>query len=267
MTKLAISGRQVRQIILEQSKRANVGHIGSALSIADIVAALYDSVLSIKQPDDPNRDRFILSKGHAALAVYAALSLKGWLAEGQIETYCGNESFLGVHPEHQLKGIDFSTGSLGQGLSIAAGAALAARLKKSDRRIFTLMSDAECNEGSVWEAVMFAAHHHLSNLVAILDLNGQQALGYTEQVISLSPMADRWRAFGWDVHEVNGHDTESLTETIAGLDTRQGPPHILIAHTTFGKGVSYMESQIKWHYLPMDDQQYRQALMEIGREN
>ena len=114
---------------------------------------------------------------------------------------------------------------------------------------------------------MFAAHHHLSNLVAILDLNGQQALGYTEQVISLSPMADRWRAFGWDVHEVNGHDTESLTETIAGLDTRQGPPHILIAHTTFGKGVSYMESQIKWHYLPMDDQQYRQALMEIGREN
>lgn len=267
MTKLAISGRQVRQIILEQSKRANVGHIGSALSIADIVAALYDSVLNIKQPDDPDRDRFVLSKGHAALAVYAALSLKGWLAEDQIETYCGNESFLGVHPEHQLKGIDFSTGSLGQGLSIAAGAALAARLKKSDRRVFTLMSDAECNEGSVWEAVMFAAHHRLSNLVAILDLNGQQALGYTEQVLSLNPMADRWRAFGWDVHEVDGHDIETITATIAGLDTTQGPPHILIAHTTFGKGVSYMESQIKWHYLPMNDQQYQQALMEIGREN
>lgn len=267
MTKTGFSGNQIRQIILEQSKRANVGHIGSALSIADIVAALYDSVLNISQPDDPDRDRFILSKGHAALAVYAALSLKGWLAEDQIETYCGNESFLGVHPEHQLKGIDFSTGSLGQGLSIAAGAALAARLKKSDRRVFTLMSDAECNEGSVWEAVMFAAHHRLSNLIAILDLNGQQALGYTEQVISLSPMADRWRAFGWDVHEVDGHDTESLAATIAGLDTRQGPPHILIARTTFGKGVSYMESQIKWHYLPMNDQQYQQALMEIGREN
>lgn len=264
MTKVGISGRQVRQIILEQSMRAHVGHIGSALSIADIVAALYDSVLNITRPDDPDRDRFILSKGHAALAVYAALSLKGWLAEDQIETYCGNESFLGVHPEHQLKGIDFSTGSLGQGLSIASGAAHAAKLKKSSRRIFTLMSDAECNEGSVWEAVMFASHHRLSNLIAILDLNGQQALGYTEEVISLSPMAERWRAFGWDVHEVDGHDTATLAGTIAGLDTEKGPPHILIAHTTFGKGVSYMESQIKWHYLPMDEQQYRQALTEIG---
>lgn len=266
MTKPAISGRQVRQIILEQSKRANVGHIGSALSIADIVAALYDSVLNIKQPDDPNRDRFILSKGHAALAVYAALSLKGWLDADQLETYCGNESFLGVHPEYQLKGIDFSTGSLGQGLTIASGAALAAKLKKADRRIFTLMSDAECNEGSVWEAVMFAAHHRLSNLIAIIDLNGQQALGYTEEVISLNPMGERWRTFGWDVHEVDGHDTEALAATIVGLDTTKGPPHVLIARTTFGKGVSYMESQIKWHYLPMDDQQYRQALAEIGTE-
>jgi transketolase len=129
-----------------------------------------------------------------------------------------------------------------------------------------LMSDAECNEGSVWEAIMFAAHHELSNLIAIIDLNGQQALGYTEQVLSLNPMAERWRSFGWDVHEVSGHDRANLTETIAGLDTKKGPPHVLVATTTFGKGVSYMENQIKWHYLPMNDAQYQQALAEIGNQ-
>ncbi len=199
MPECQVSGSKIRKIVLEQSKRANVGRIGSALSIADIVAAIYDRVLMVNLPEDQDWDRFVLSKGHAALAIYAALALKGWLPEDQLETYCGDESFLGVHPEHQLKGIDFSTGSLGQGLSIAAGAALAARLQKSTRRVFTLMSDAECNEGSVWEAIMFAAHHKLSNLVAIIDLNGQQALGYTEQVLSLNPMSERWRAFGWDV--------------------------------------------------------------------
>ncbi len=255
--------RQIRRVTLDQSKRANVGHIGSALSVADIIAALYGGVLRGRDPKDPGRDRFVLGKGHAMLAVHAALFLKGWLSQEELNTYCGDGSRLGVHPEYGLPGVDFASGSLGQGLSLAAGAALAARLQRSPRRAFALLSDAECNEGSVWEAVMFAAHHQLANLVAIVDLNGQQALGYTDQVLSLRPMADRWRAFGWDVHEVDGHDVASLQQTLAALDTAAGPPHVLIARTTFGKGVSYMEGQIKWHYWPMSDAECRQALQEV----
>jgi len=257
-----ISPRQIRRIVLEQSKRANVGHIGSALSIADMIAALYDGVLRISDPADPERDRFVLSKGHAALALYAALFLRGELTAEALDTYCGDGSLLGVHPERALPGIDFSTGSLGQGLSIGAGAALAARLQRSPRRVFVLVSDAECNEGALWEAVMFAAHHRLANLIVLVDLNGQQALGYTDKVLSLAPLAARWRIFGWDVHEVDGHDVAQITETIAGLDIT-GPPHVLVARTVFGKGVSYMEGRIKWHYWPMSDEEYRLALAEL----
>ena len=258
-----VSSRNIRRIILDQSKRANVGHIGCALSIADIIAALYANILHIPDPHHPDRDRFVLSKGHAALAVYAALHLKGWLSEECLNTYCADGSLLGVHPEHALRSVDFSTGSLGHGLSYGAGAALAARLQRSSRRVFVLVSDAECNEGSLWEAVMFAAHHRLSNLICIVDLNGQQALGYTEQVLNLSPMAERWKAFGWDVHEVNGHNALEIVETIAGLNITSGLPHVLIAHTVFGKGVSFMENQIKWHYWPMSDEEYQQALNEV----
>ena len=261
---MQISSRDIRKIIIEQSYRAHVGHIGSALSIADIVASLYAGVLRRVDPDDRDRDRFILAKGHAVLAVYAALFLTNVLSEENLNTYCGDASCLGVHPEHKLRGVDLSTGSLGQGLSMAAGCALAARLQKSSRRTFVLMSDAECNEGAVWESAMFAAHHRLANLIAIVDLNGQQALGYTEEVLSLSPMAERWSAFGWDVHEVDGHDAAAIAETVEQLDTQSGPPHVLIARTTFGKGVSYMENQIKWHYWPMSQDEYQTALEEIG---
>ena len=146
---------------------------------------------------------------------------------------------------------------------MGAGAALAARLQRGSRRVFVLVSDAECNEGSLWEAVMFAAHHRLANLIAIVDMNGQQALGYTAEVLALTPMADRWQAFGWDAHEVNGHDVNEITRSITGLDTSSGPPHVLVAHTVFGKGVSYMESQIKWHYWPMSEEEYEQAMSEI----
>jgi transketolase len=257
------TARRIRRVILEQSKRANVGHIGSALSVADLIAALYDGLLRVSDPKDPERDRFVLSKGHATLAVYAALFLKGWLNQEELNTYCGDGSMLGVHPEYGLRGIDFASGSLGQGLSIAAGAALAARLQHSPRRAFALLSDAECNEGSVWEAIMFAAHHKLANLITLVDLNGQQALGYTDQVLSLRPLAGRWRAFGWDVHEVDGHNVAALQATVTGLDTTSGPPHVLIARTTFGKGVSFMEGQIKWHYWPMSDAEYRQAVQEV----
>lgn len=256
--------KQIRRIILEQSKRARVGHIGSALSVADIIGTLYMQVMNIPAPGAPDRDRFILSKGHAALALYAALFLREWISEADLNTYCADDSCLGVHPEHTLPGVDFSTGSLGQGLSIGAGSALAARMQGSERRTFVLVSDAECDEGALWEAVMFAAHHQLSNLIAIVDLNGQQALGYTEQVLSLSPMAARWRAFDWDVHEVDGHNPDEIARTIAGLGSHPDQPHVLIAHTTFGKGVSFMEGQIKWHYLPMSDAEYQQGLSEIG---
>jgi transketolase len=197
------------------------------------------------------------------LAVYAALFLKGWLSQDELNTYCGDGTMLGVHPEYGLRGVDFASGSLGQGLCMAAGAALAARLQHSPRRAFALLSDAECNEGSVWEAIMFAAHHKLANLIAIVDLNGQQALGYTDQVLSLRPLAERWRAFGWGVHEVDGHNVAAMQETVTGLNTTAGPPHVLIARTTFGKGVSYMEGKIKWHYWPMSDAEYRQAVQEI----
>ena len=256
--------REIRRIVLEQSRRADVGHIGSALSVADIIAALYGGILQVADPEDTDRDRFILSKGHAALALYAALRLRGWLTDEDLDTYCADGSLLGVHPERDLKGIDFSTGSLGHGLSIGAGSALGARLQGSSRRVFTLVSDAECNEGALWEAVMFSAHHGLANLIAIMDLNGQQALGYTDEVLSLSPMEKRWRAFGWDVRIVDGHDIEELKRTVSSLDTKTGPPHVLIARTVFGKGVSYMESKIKWHYWPMTEDEYRQALAEIG---
>lgn len=255
-------GTEIRRTVLRQSKRANVGHIGSALSIADIVAALFSGALLVGNVDDPERDRLILSKGHAALALYSALYLTGRISADQLDSYSGDGSQLGVHPEHQLAGIDFSTGSLGHGLSIGAGAALGGLMLGSQRRIFVVLSDAECNEGSVWEAVMFARHHQLANLIAIVDMNGQQALGYTKDVLDLQSMADRWRAFGWDVHDIDGHDSPVMVQAIQDLD-RTGPPHVLLARTVFGKGVSYMQGLIKWHYMPMSDDEFAQALAEI----
>jgi transketolase len=254
---------QIRRIILQQAKRANVGHIGSALSVADIICALYGSVLRIPDPGHPDRDRFILSNGHSALALYGALHLKGWLTWEDLEKFCTDDSLLGVHPECKVKGIDFCSGSLGHGICYGAGAALAARLQGSGRRVFILVSDGECNEGSVWEAVMFAAHHNLSNLVVIIDLNGQQALGYTDQVLNLNPMIERWKAFGWDTHEVDGHNVKELIRKIDSLNTTSGPPHVIIAKTVLGKGVSFMEHKIKWHYWPMSDEEYQQAIQEI----
>lgn len=255
--------KNIRKIILERSYQAHVGHIGSALSVADIIAMLYVNVLKIKSPEDAKRERFILSKGHAALALYSALYLKGWISEEDLHSFGTDSTLLGVHPEHRVPGIDFCSGSLGQGLTYGTGSALAARLQKSSRRTFVLLSDAECNEGAVWEAAMFAAHHKLSNLIAILDLNGQQAMGYTSEIMNLSPMSTYWKAFGWDVHEVDGHDIPAMEKIISNLNVSSGPPHILIAHTIFGKGVSFMEKQIKWHYLPLSDSEYQQACNEI----
>jgi len=248
----------IARTVLIQSHRAHVGHIGSCLSVADLLAVLYCGVMRVEDPADVDRDRFVLSKGHAALALYGALHLRGWLTDADLDSFCGDASLLGVHPEHALPGIDFSTGSLGQGLSFAVGAALAAHLERSDRRIFALLSDAECDEGATWEAAMFAAHHELENLIVLVDNNGQQALGFTREVLSLDPMAERWSAFGWDVHEAPGHDPKVLFRTIDGLSGDR--PHVIVADTTFGRRVPYMEGQIRWHYLPMSDDEFELAM-------
>jgi transketolase len=263
-TQPPLTGRLIREHILRESRRANVGHIGSALSIADILAALYGRILRIARTDDPERDRFVLSKGHAALALYAALTLRGWLTPAELATYCGEDSLLGVHPERELPGVDFCTGSLGQGLSMAVGSALAARKSGSARRVFALVSDAELNEGSIWEAVMFAAQHRLSNLTVFVDANGQQALGYTKDVIAIGNAVERFAAFGWYAREVDGHDVDAIEAAVAaaGEDPR---PRALVARTVFGRGVSYMESLIKWHYMPMSAEEYERALAEVAR--
>jgi transketolase len=254
----------IRRTVIEQSKRANVGHIGSSLSITDIVAALFSGPLAGIDPRDPDRDRFVLSKGHAALALYGALHATGRISQETLDTFCSDGSGLAGHPEHAFPDIDFSTGSLGHGLSVASGAALAARLQGSSRRVFALLSDAECNEGSVWEAAMFAAHNRLSNLVAIVDVNGQQALGYTRDVLTLEPLADRWRSFGWDVREVDGHDLGAMAQALNETAHDDSRPHMLLARTVFGKGVSFMEQRIEWHYLPLSEDEYTVAVEQLN---
>lgn len=257
------TGQTIRQLVLDLSYKAHVGHIGSNLCVADILAALYGGAMHLPGPADPDRDRFVLSKGHAALALYAALHLRGWLSADELATFCKDGTALGVHPEPVVEGIDFATGSLGHGLSLGVGASLAARMQGSERRAFVLMSDAECNEGSCWEAAMFAAHHQLGNLIAIIDDNGQQALGATKTVLDLQPLARRWDTFGWDTHEVDGHDQNAITSAIAELPRDSGP-QLIIAKTIFGKGVSYMEGQLKWHYWPMNETEYSQACKEVS---
>jgi transketolase len=249
----------IRRTVIEQSYRANVGHIGSALSIADLVAAVTAGPARLGGGAD--RDRIVLSKGHAALALYAALHLQGRLEDGAIDTYCADGTLLGVHPEHGLEGVDFCTGSLGQGLSLGAGAALGAKRQGSGRRVYVILSDAELNEGSTWEAAMFAAQHRLDNLTLLVDLNGQQALGYTHEVIDLGPVEDKLASFGWSVQAAPGHDQEALGAALEPAG--DGQPRAIVARTTFGYGVSFMESKIEWHYLPLDDEAYAQALAEL----
>jgi transketolase len=244
-----VFARELRRIVLEQSKRADVGHIGSALSIADLVAVLYCGVLRGVGTDDGDR--------------YGALHLGGLLSDDELDTFAGDGTLLGTHPERELHGVDFTSGSLGQGLSTACGAALAARLDASDRKVFCLLSDAECNEGSTWEAAMFAGHRSLDNLVAIVDANGQQALGYTRDVLDLEPLAERWRSFGWEPREVDGHDHEACRAALVD-PSRERRPRVVVARTEFGHGVSFMTSRIEWHYLPLDDEQYRLALAEVA---
>jgi transketolase len=253
--------RALRRWIVEQSLASTVGHVGSALSIVDIVAALWEGTMRGPGTEDEHRDRFILSKGHAALALYGALRWKGLLGEDAFRSFCQDGSLLGVHPHHGLAGVDVSTGSLGMGLSIGCGLAHGLRLKGQRSRVFVLVSDAECNEGQVWEAAMFAAHHALSGLVAIVDLNGLQALGHTREVLAFD-MAAAWSAFGWDTVEVDGHDLDALLDALHA-PPRDGAPRAIVARTVLGKGVSFMEDRLEWHYRNLTPELARRALAEL----
>jgi transketolase len=253
----------VRRWVIEQAIDSRVGHVGSALSVVEVLAVLWGRVLHTPGFDRADRDRFILAKGHAALAYYAALRWLGHLDDRAFGTYCKDGSPLGVHPEHGLPGVEFSTGSLGQGLSVACGLALALRRRGSSARVFVLLSDAECNEGQVWEAAMFAAHHRLDNLVAVVDVNGMQALGHTRDVLGMDPLARRWEAFGWLAVEADGHDEADLLAALTGGIAGRAGPAVVLARTVLGKGVSYMEGRLEWHYRNLPPDLARRALGEI----
>ncbi len=246
--------------------RSRAAHIGSALSICDIVAVLYGQVLQVNplQPDAKLRDRFILSKGHACVAIYSALAETGFFPKEDLLTYGQDHSFLMNHISHKVAGVEFSTGSLGHGLPFGTGKALAAQRSKLDWRTFVLLSDGELGEGSNWEAMMFAAHHHLDNLVAIVDYNKLQSLTTVDKTLRIEPLADKARAFGWAVREIDGHNHAEIANSLLLAPWEKGRPSFLIAHTTKGKGVSFMENSVDWHYKTPSSEQLAQALKEIN---
>ncbi len=258
--------RRMRIQALQMVHRAKASHIGSALSICDIVAVLYGQVLRLdpKQPTAAQRDRFILSKGHACVAIYAALAETGFFPADDLLKYGQDHSVLMNHISHKVAGVEFSTGSLGHGLPFGTGKALAAKRSKKDWRTAVLLSDGELGEGSNWEAMMFAAHHQLDNLVAIVDYNKLQSLTTVDKTLRVEPLADKARAFGWAVREVDGHDHAAMTALLSALPWEPGKPSFLIAHTTKGKGVSFMENSVDWHYKSPSAEQLAQALGELN---
>lgn len=242
--------RRIRCRALEMVAAAKASHIGSALSITDIVAVLYGGALNLRpeQPRWPGRDRFILSKGHACVAVYGALAETGFFPRSVLDGYCADGSHLMSHISHHVPGVEFSTGALGQGLPFGVGKALAARKSGEDWRTVVVMSDGELAEGSNWEAFLFAAHHKLDRLTAIIDYNKLQSLGTVADTLGIEPLGDKLRAFGWALREVDGHDHAALHAALSGERWEPGKPQLLIAHTTKGKGVAYMEGKVEWHY-------------------
>ncbi|MFM0737770.1 transketolase [Paraburkholderia xenovorans] len=259
--------RNVRCNALRMVHRAKASHIGSALSIADIVSVLYGKVMHVdpKNPTLKDRDRFILSKGHACVAVYAALAEAGFIAQSELETYGADFSWLMNHISHKVAGVELSTGALGHGLPFGVGKALAAKTRKADWRVFVVLSDGEMDEGSNWEAMMFAAHHKLDNLVAVIDYNKLQSLDTVSRTLNLEPLTDKLRAFGWDVVSVDGHDHDALA---SALDARTpGHPRMIVADTVKGKGVSFMENEVQWHYRSPSDEQLAAALRELEAAN
>jgi transketolase len=257
--------KNIRLRVLSMVHQAKASHVGSCLSIADIVAVLYGSVLNLR-PSEPGwieRDRFILSKGHSAAAVYAALALRGFISEKELEHYGVSGSALMTHISHKINGVEFSTGSLGHGLPFATGKAMAAKKDKKSWKTFVLLSDGEMDEGSNWEAFMFAAHHKLDNLVAIIDYNKLQSLTTIANTLGLEPLANKLEAFGWSVKEVDGHNLTDIESLLRAAPWIFEKPSVLIAHTTKGKGVSFMQNKVEWHYKSPNAEQLAQAIEEI----
>jgi len=252
------------------TNKGKSSHVGAGLSIADILAVLYGKTMRV-YPSDPrkaDRDRFILSKGHAGAAVYAALAEVGFFPTDKLRSHYQNGSDLSGHVSHKgIPGVEFSTGSLGHGLGVATGMALAAKRDRVSRHHYALLSDGECDEGSNWEAILFAAHHKLNNLTAIIDYNKIQSLAPVADTIGLEPFADKWKAFGWNAIEANGHDHSDLEKAFdqAKSETRQ--PSVVIAHTTKGKGVSFMEDSVLWHYRTPQGDEYKAAIKELNESS
>jgi transketolase len=257
---------QIRIKSLGMVHRAKASHIGSALSIADILAVLYGRVLIFdsENPEAPHRDRFILSKGHACVALYAALSEVGFIDKSDLDTYGEDYSKLMNHVSHAVPGVEFSTGSLGHGLPFAVGKAKTAKMKNENWNTFVLLSDGEVAEGSNWEALLFAAHHNLDNLMIIVDYNKIQSMTTVKETLNIEPLGDKFAAFGCETVELDGHNLLEMTDQIENLKNKtNGKPKVVIAHTTKGKGVSFMENKVEWHYKSPNDDEYKTALREI----
>ena len=262
---LAAIARAVRADVVTMSSVAGVAHVASALSCVDILVALYFDVAQVAPESigDPRRDRILLSKGHGGAALYACLAARGFIEKSSLASFCADGSPLGEHPSRDaVPGVEISSGSLGHGLGVGTGLALAARLQGHPSRVFVVMSDGECNEGSVWEAAMWAPRRGLDNLVAIVDFNKLQATGRSLEITQLDPLADKWRAFGWEVAELDGHDFEQLVPALGA--SGGGAPRAVIAHTVKGKGVSFMEDDLEWHYRPPSEADLRRALDELA---
>jgi transketolase len=258
--------RRVRRHAVGMTHRSGASHLGSVLSIADILAVLYGAILRVdpKHPRWRERDRFVLSKGHAAAGLYAVLAERGFLPVEELAHYYQNGSRLTGHVSHAVPGVEMSTGSLGHGFPVATGMAYGALLDRRRHRVFALLSDGECNEGAVWEAVMFAAQHHLHNLIAIVDYNKIISLGPISEILGVEPLADKWSSFGWSVREVDGHDHATLLHSLSEVPFEQDKPSCLIAHTVKGKGVSFMEDSVLWHFRAPHAEEFKRALKELA---
>lgn len=267
LQKLTSQAREIRQDIVSMLGNSKSGHPGGSLSAADIVTALYFHEMNIdpQNPGWPDRDKFVLSKGHAAPVLYAALARRGYFPVEELSTLRKVDSRLQGHPSMKhLPGVEMSTGSLGQGLAAANGMALAARLDGLTSRVYVVLGDGEIQEGQVWEAAMAAAHYKVDNLVAFLDHNGLQIDGPTTEVMSPEPVADKWRAFGWHVEAIDGHDMAAIIEALQKAKAVKGKPTMIIAETVKGKGVSFMENQCEWHGTAPSSEQVEKALGDLG---
>jgi transketolase len=259
--------QNIRLNVLNMIHKTNSSHIGSCFSIADILALLYGKVMNY-DPSNPTwaqRDRFVLSKGHAGAALYSVLAEAGFFPVEDLHQYNHDGSQLSGHVMHYVPGVEVSTGSLGHGLSIGCGMAYAGKLAKSPYKVYVLLSDGECDEGSIWEAIMLAPHQKLDNLITIIDYNKIQSLGRVKDVLDLEPFADKWRAFNWNVIETDGHQHDELENAFAKAAALQtGKPSVIIAHTVKGKGVSFMEDKLLWHYKSPDITEFNHALTELS---